>query len=78
MHPGTSIVYEYPCDYQPEQGLEPYYPLFTEAAQARYAACRSRLACFPRLLMLGRLAEYRYFDMDDAVENALLRFNSLR
>lgn len=77
-HPGTSIVYEYPCDYQPEQGLDPYYPLFTEAAQARYAACRSRLACFPRLLMLGRLAEYRYFDMDDAVENALLPFNSLR
>jgi len=77
-HPGTSIVYEYPCAYAPEQGLEPYYPLFTEAAQAHYAECRVRLARFAQLILVGRLAEYRYFDMDDAVANALLQFNSLR
>ena len=74
VHPGTSIVYEYPCAYAPEQGLEPYYPLFTEAAQARYAAYRAQLAGFPQLLLLGRLAEYCYFDMDDAVDNALRCF----
>lgn len=70
-HAGTSIVYEYPCAYAPEQGLEPYYPLFTDTAQQRYAACRAQLACFTQLIPLGRLAEYRYFDMDDAVDNAL-------
>lgn len=67
LHAGTSIVYEYPCAYAPEQGLEPYYPLFTDTAQQRYAACRAQLACFTQLIPLGRLAEYRYFDMDDAV-----------
>jgi len=76
-HPGTSIVYEYPCDYQPEQGLDPYYPLFTDTAQARYADCRAQLAIFEQLIPLGRLAEYRYFDMDDAVENALCCFNQI-
>ena len=76
-HAGTSIVYEYPCAYEPEQGLEPYYPLFTDTAQSCYAACRAQLARFEQLIPLGRLAEYRYFDMDDAVENALQAFSSL-
>ncbi len=77
IHAGTSIVYEYPCAYTPEQGLEPYYPLFTDTAQQRYAACRAQLACFTQLIPLGRLAEYRYFDMDDAVDNALQCFAKL-
>ena len=77
VHEGTSIVYEYPCGYVPEQGLEPYYPLFTEIAQARYAAYRAQLARFTQLLPLGRLAEYRYFDIDDAVDNALQHFQRL-
>ena len=76
VHAGTSIVYEYPCAYEPEQGLEPYYPLFTDTAQQRYAACRAQLACFTQLIPLGRLAEYRYFDMDDAVDNALQTFRT--
>ena len=76
-HAGTSIVYEYPCAYAPEHGLEPYYPLFTDTAQQRYAACRAQLARFTQLLPLGRLAEYRYFDMDDAVDNVLQHFQRL-
>ncbi len=76
VHPGTSIVYEYPCDYQPEQGLEPYYPLFTDSAKQHYQVCRDELAKFPGLTALGRLAEYRYFDMDDAVSNALNIFGT--
>lgn len=77
-HPGTSITYEYPCDYEPEQGLEPYYPIFTESAQQQYQQCVKQLQKIPQILALGRLAEYRYFDMDDAVDNALERFLSMR
>jgi len=75
---GTSIVYEYPCAYEPEKGLEPYYPLFTEAAKAQYVEYRKQLAAFPQLVALGRLAEYRYFDMDDAVENSLVIFQGMQ
>ena len=78
QHAGTSIVYEYPCNYEPEQGLEPYYPIFTDEAQERYQRYRARLSAIPQLLALGRLAEYRYFDMDDAVDNALERFKDLQ
>lgn len=73
-HTGTSITYEYPCDYKPEQGLEPYYPIFTEFAQQQYQQCVEQLHQLPQIVALGRLAEYRYFDMDDAVDNALEKF----
>nr|WP_321242399.1 UDP-galactopyranose mutase [uncultured Tolumonas sp.] len=76
-HEGTSIVYEYPCEYQPELDLEPYYPFFTDKAQASYKRCREKLLQFSQIVALGRLAEYRYFDMDDAVDNALLVFQNL-
>lgn len=77
QHAGTSIVYEYPCNYDPEQGLEPYYPIFTREAQQQYQQCVKKLKHLPQILALGRLAEYRYFDMDDAVDNALLKFREM-
>ena len=78
QHVGTSIVYEYPCAYESGKGLEPYYPIFTEQAQQNYKLCHQHLTHFPQIVALGRLAEYRYFDMDDAVNNALENFNNLR
>lgn len=77
-HSGTSIVYEYPCEYVPETDLEPYYPIFTTEAKSIYDDLKSRLINFSNLLILGRLAEYKYFDMDDAVANALDSFDILR
>ncbi|MOA37650.1 UDP-galactopyranose mutase [compost metagenome] len=77
QHFGTSIVYEYPCAYEPELGLEPYYPLFTDVAKQNYQICSKELAFFSELITLGRLAEFSYFDMDDAVANALNRFSRL-
>ncbi len=71
QHVGTSIVYEYPCAYEPEKGLEPYYPIFTDDAHSGYAECRQQLTRFSQLFAIGRLAEYRYFDMDDAISNVL-------
>lgn len=76
-HPGTSVVYEYPCAYVSGEGLEPYYPLFTDTAKQHYQICHDELAQFPQLIILGRLAEYRYFDMDDAVYNALCCYQRL-
>ncbi|MFM5336166.1 UDP-galactopyranose mutase [Aeromonas enteropelogenes] len=75
-HPGSSIVYEYPCAYEPAEGLEPYYPLFTEVALQHYTKCCQQLLYFPHFIPLGRLAEYRYFDMDDAIANALSKFSN--
>ncbi len=71
QHNGTSVVYEYPCEYQADSGAEPCYPLFTELASIKHRTYLNKLAQFSQFIPLGRLAEYRYLDMDDAVANAL-------
>lgn len=77
---GTTIVYEYPVafDRQDDQANIPYYPVFAEASQNAYKGYERMLVGFPTLMALGRLAQYRYFDMDDAVAAALTAFETLR
>jgi len=62
-HAKTIIAKEYPRD----EG-EPYYPLFTKEAKAHYAKYAGLDA---GVVMLGRLAEYKYYDMDDICKRAL-------
>jgi UDP-galactopyranose mutase len=64
---GTSIVYEYPC----AEG-DPYYPIprpENEALFKRYQAMAE--AEGPRVRFVGRLAQYRYYNMDQVVAAAL-------
>lgn len=68
----TVLVSERPCD----EG-EPYYPKPTQAnkdVHARYqalAAAAERDARAPRVRFVGRLAQYKYINMDAAVRGAL-------
>jgi len=73
---GTTIVKEYPQDYHHDDPLRdtPYYPVFNETNQARYQQYRDYAQRFAQLTLVGRLAEYRYYDMDDIVERALQVF----
>uniref|UniRef100_A0A7S0KFY8 UDP-galactopyranose mutase C-terminal domain-containing protein n=1 Tax=Micromonas pusilla TaxID=38833 RepID=A0A7S0KFY8_MICPS len=69
---GTLIVREYSTDTG-----EPYYPVPNPANRAlydRYAAAASKEegVCF-----VGRLASYKYFNMDQAILNALEMFDNL-
>ena len=66
----TTILKEYPQDYVAGKNI-PYYPVFTEGSKKIYEKYRKEADAIPKLTLLGRLAEYRYYDMDDAVENAL-------
>ena len=63
----TWITYEYPQAYTGKN--EPYYPVPDEENLARYEKYRRLVP--PNVLMAGRLAQYKYFDMDQAVANAL-------
>ncbi|MFB2866229.1 UDP-galactopyranose mutase [Aeromonas sp. MdU4] len=74
MKPDTSIVTEYPCDYLSEYGLEPYYPVLQDSTVNRYLLYKDTLEKIKNLFLLGRLAEYKYFDMDDIVTNSLEKF----
>lgn len=65
----TTILYEYPKKCQ--KGDTPYYPLFTEESRNEYCKYKEFGESFSNLILLGRLAEYKYYDMDDIVERAL-------
>ena len=67
--PHTIITREYPCEWS--EGAEPYYPIGNERNTALYARYAELAAALPNVVFGGRLAEYRYYDMHQAVEAAL-------
>jgi UDP-galactopyranose mutase len=66
VHPGTSIVREVPC-----ATGEPFYPIPRPANQALYQRYRARADQDPDVTFVGRLAQYRYYNMDQAVAAAM-------
>ena len=70
--PNTTIVREYPVDYGPDR--EPYYPVPTPASQDLYRKYQRLAAREPNTFFVGRLANYRYYNMDQVVETALRLF----
>lgn len=66
----TTILKEYPQEYIIGQNT-PYYPIFTTQNQEKYNKYLEYSKEFDNLILLGRLAEYKYYDMDDMVERAL-------
>lgn len=67
--PVTYVTKEYPADWQP--GEEAYYPVNNEQNQALYAQYQKLAAGEKGVLFGGRLAEYKYYDMDDVIASAL-------
>jgi len=65
----TIISKEYPCEYNGKN--IPYYPIPTDDTKILYNKYKALADKIPNLYLLGRLAEYKYYDMDDVVEKAL-------
>jgi UDP-galactopyranose mutase len=74
--PSTTIVREYPQDYGP--GREPYYPIPAPDAKALYQKYADRAALEKNVTFVGRLAAYRYYNMDQVVGTALTEFDKLK
>ncbi len=75
-HPYTTIVREYPQAYAKDVAGQdiPYYPIPQPDNQTLYEKYRDKAKPFDRLILLGRLAEYKYYDMDACVAKALKVF----
>jgi UDP-galactopyranose mutase len=85
--PNTTIVREYPDDYGPDK--EPYYPIPAPDAAALYQKYKALAdsgelpdhinAHHPttKVSFIGRLATYRYYNMDQVVGMALAEFQRL-
>ena len=67
----TTIMKEYSKAYEPGSGQTPYYAILEDENQALYQRYRSRVDGLLNFHPAGRLAEYRYYDMDAVVASAL-------
>ena len=77
--PRTVVTREYPVPFSAGSGsaAAPYYPVDTPhnaAIADRYRALAAELA---DVTFIGRLAEYRYYDMDDSIAAALASYAKL-
>lgn len=62
------ITKEYPADWAP--GKEPYYPVNDAKNQELYQKYADAAAKEQNVIFGGRLAEYKYYDMDKVIASA--------
>ena len=69
--PKTVISREFSSEWKP--GDEPYYPVNDVKNSRLYAAYKLMAERDDKVIFGGRLAEYKYYDMDKVIEKALHR-----
>jgi UDP-galactopyranose mutase len=72
-NPRTSLTYEYPSS----EG-DPYYPVPRPENAELYKRYRALADAVPDVVFVGRLATYKYYNMDQVVAQALATFARIR
>ena len=72
----TVITYEYPADYV--KGMEKYYTINDDRNNNLYAAYKELASKEKNVIFGGRLAEYKYYDMDDVIKSAFVTYNNMK
>jgi len=72
QHPCTTITYEFPC----AEG-DPFYPIPKAENQALYKKYEALALKEKGVRFVGRLATYRYYNMDQVVGQALATFRRI-
>jgi UDP-galactopyranose mutase len=71
-HEKTALVYEYP-----KADGDPYYPIPRPENNELYKRYQALAEQFPEVHFVGRLATYRYYNMDQVVAQALTTFERI-
>lgn len=77
---GSIVATEYPLQYDPnaEVGNVPYYPVMTEESNQLYQKYLEDVKKYKDLFLCGRLAEFKYYNMDICIEHALSYFEHVK
>ena len=70
----TVVTYEYPDDWTPEK--EAYYVINDEKNNKRKEEYQTLAKQEENVIFGGRLAEYKYYDMDDVIRSAMDTYNN--
>lgn len=73
----TTIAIEYPVPYGSEKGKEAYYPILTNESQRMYKKYEDEVKKYPNLFLCGRLADFKYYNMDDVIQRAFDIFRNI-
>lgn len=72
QHPKTTVVYEFPTD-----NGDPYYPIPRPENAELYRKYQLLAECTAKVHFTGRLATYKYYNMDQVVAQSLKLFRML-
>ncbi len=72
----TTVAYEYPLRYSAKSESDPYYPIPSTESKKQYAAYKELADQVNNLILCGRLADYKYYNMDLAINAVLSLFNT--
>lgn len=77
---GSVVATEYPLWYDPNAkvGNIPYYPVVTQESEALYGRYLEEAAKYKNLFLCGRLAEFKYYNMDVCIEHAIAYFENVK
>lgn len=68
--PNTIVSFEYPCPFKQGEN-ERYYPVPADANQSLFEKYMTQAKKLPNVYFLGRLGDYKYYNMDQTVARAL-------
>ena len=74
----TTIMREYPCNYDKDKGNIPYYPIVNDDNMNLYNKYLEKANKINNFYLIGRLAQYKYFNMDLVINEALKLFEKLK
>ncbi|MEG0755651.1 MAG: UDP-galactopyranose mutase [Oscillospiraceae bacterium] len=74
----TTIAKEFSRAYTGATGETPYYAIMSDENNALYGKYKALASQYPNLHLLGRLAEYQYYNMDAIVARALALAETLQ
>ena len=73
----TIIMREYPKAFNKNNNDIPYYPIENEENQKMYKKYLEKCKQFDNLYLVGRLAQYKYYNMDLVINEALNLYDEL-
>ncbi|MEG2125768.1 MAG: UDP-galactopyranose mutase, partial [Hydrogenoanaerobacterium sp.] len=77
---GSVVATEYPLEYDrsnPKANI-PYYPVNTVESDRLYQKYLKEAEKYKNIFLCGRLAEFKYYNMDICIEHALSYFNKVK
>lgn len=76
----TVVVTEFPLEYDPysKDANIPYYPVLTDESNMIYKKYMEEVKKYKSIFLCGRLAEFKYYNMDVCIEHSLQYFETIK